>query len=735
MKKTVNKGVLTILFFALSAGLFSAAAGPGIGITGTYVLAGGQYPAAIKKWNASAVYVIYSGPPIRPAWRTAFFRSDTILNLKGLTDSAGKCIRAYRLIFKTVEKIDSVWQVDDRFKLTDKGYNRGNQVLELLAYDEHGKLADQFLFNYGKKYREAGREAPPLAVLLRQAEVYNQSDRNLYAAGAAWVLSIGINRYEGDMIGPLENCESDARSYNAFFRDQYTRLTGMGSYYHEYVLLGKQATKPAIIEALKDIAGKAAPNDYFIFNFSGFSYPVLFDSVTKSTYFFPYDTLGFFKRMLNKEEASREKLNQQLVSLKALQEHIQLIPASNQLFISEAGNSDKFRVEFIRTLMQNSPTVTSILNKNRVIIVPNGYGLDVTYCRDSLIRKGPINYYITSPDSSLNIYDLFRTGPAAAGIVYKLKNREMACQSARVAYFDIFFEQEFLRQYKDIFGDEEAVTRGLKVKPHELAKEVSGLEGKHYALIIGTDHYRGRGWNTLSNPVGDARAVAAELKDSYGFEVQLLEDKPMDSIYAALRNYYRIAKPGDQFVLYVAGHGDMDDELLDDGFIVCTDSKPVEEDPVRNSYISYTKLQKMLNNIPARQVLVLLDVCYGGVFDPNAFNKAKREGTAGTISNRNVLQFLKDKLPLRTRKFLSSVGTEPAFDGKASKHSPFANLLLQVLRARGDGSNGLVTLSDIFRVLQTASLNETATLRITPAMADFGNVDAFSEFIFIPAGQ
>src|SRR5690606_36311914 len=131
-----------------------------------------------------------------------------------------------------------------------------------------------------------------------------------------------------------------------------------------------------------------------------------------------------------------------------------------------------------------------------------------------------------------------------------------------------------------------------------------------------------------------------------------------------------------------------DDELLDDGFIVCTDSRSVEDDPVRNTYIPYLKLQKMLNNIPARQILVLLDVCHGGVFDQKVFDKEKREGEFGNISNRNVLQFLKDKLPLRTMKFLSSVGSEPAFDGKAGRHSPFANLLLQVLRAKEAGSNG-----------------------------------------------
>jgi Caspase domain len=213
-----------------------------------------------------------------------------------------------------------------------------------------------------------------------------------------------------------------------------------------------------------------------------------------------------------------------------------------------------------------------------------------------------------------------------------------------------------------------------------------------------------------------------------------MEDKPRDSIYKAIREYYTKAKPSDQLVIYFAGHGDADNELLDDGFIVCSDSKAVEEDPMRNSYIPYDKIKKILNNISALQILVLLDVCHGGTFDSKAFAAKGSDKKVGTynITNQNVLQLLKDKLPLRTRKFLSSVGTEPAFDGEAGKHSPFANFLLQILRSKGSGSNGIITLKEIYAVLEKASLNETATLKISPDMNDFGNVDAFTEFIFIP---
>jgi hypothetical protein len=143
-------------------------------------------------------------------------------------------------------------------------------------------------------------------------------------------------------------------------------------------------------------------------------------------------------------------------------------------------------------LMQNSMTVAGILNKNRIIIVPNGFGMDNVKCNDQVIQKGPLNYYITSLDTAYNIYDLFKEGLKSNEVAYKLKNREMTCASFNYNYFDVFFEKQFLQQYKDIMGDGEGQTRGMKVKTKEL-EAVANLTGKHYALVVGTDNYKGNG--------------------------------------------------------------------------------------------------------------------------------------------------------------------------------------------------------------------------------------------------
>ncbi len=709
----------------------------GLGIKKTFVLHGSQIPVQLKKYKASFFYLLYSGGTV--SWANAqIIRNDTILDLKKFTEAYSTSIKGFRLIYENNNGIDSVWQVDNKFRLTDKAYNLEKDRLRVLAYDSVSNLIDQFIYNYGEKYREDKEPVPTLAALLRQYTVYEISDRYRFTSGAVWVLSIGIDKYPGGGINFFQSCESDAISYNSFFREQYRKKIGSDldeTLFHEYLLLGKAATKEAITNALKDIAAKSSHNDYFIFNFSGFSNLLSIDSARPATYFYPYREAGYTEMQLKERMPNGIETNAQLISLKTLQEYIQMIQANNQLFICEAGPSDKFKTEFVKTLMQNSSTVASILNINRVVIVPNGIGQDGVYCGGKSISKGPINYYITSLDSAYNLFGLFGERSTAVKTAFSIKAKEFSCKSFPFDYFDIFFEKQFLQEYKEIFENDNGQTRGMKVKPKELQETIANLTGKHYALVVGTDNYKGKGWKKLSNPIKDARAVADELTNSYGFDVQLMEDKSMDTIYKAIREYYRIAQPNDQLVVYFAGHGDVDDELLDDGFIVCNDSKSLEDDPVRNTYIPYNKLQKMLNNIPAKQVLVLLDVCHGGTFDAKAFDTEKREGEFNSISNRNVLQFLKDKLPLQTRKFLSSVGSEPAFDGKAGRHSPFANLLLQVLREKGSGSNGIVTLSDINAVLQTASMNETAALKISPHMADFGKVDAFSEFIFIPVGK
>lgn len=720
--------ILTGLFLLVS--ILSFAEPAGVSQEQTLVLAANQYPQQLKKHRPDQIYILFDGTPYIKKYEGLFLKKDTITNLKRFTDSLGYGIMGYRLIFGKGEKVDSVWQFNTEFRLTDKAVNLGMNKLRLFIFNKKGDPTDQFVLDYSNKLN---KEVKGLDELFRKYTVYTYIDKEKYSVRNVWILSIGIDDYGGDVF---RYCESDATAYDAFFAKQFLNYQGYfkDEQIKRFLLLGNHATRDSILSVLNTIASQASVNDYFIFNFSGRTW--LFDesfkafSVNKdsskfTTYFFPYNVI-YDDEIKNRDTADTTTPSKNLISLKTLQEYIQLIPCVNQLFISEAGPSEKFKTEFVKTMMQNSPELASLLNINRVIIVPNRFGLDEL----KGTGMGPIAYYLTHLDSTKNIYNIFSNDHRSAEIAYLLKSEEFKLPPGENNdYFSVFFERAFLQQYREIFGDAKVKKRGLDLGGADIST-IKSFSGNRHALIIGTDNYRSKDWEKLENPVYDATEVAEVLQSFYNYDVTLLKDPPMDTIYKYLSTYYRSLREDDQFIIYIAGHGDFDEGLLDDGFIVCTDSKSPEVDPLRNTYIQHTKLKKMINKIPAKQVLVLLDICHGGVFDENVLGKT-RDNPAAAITNRNVLELLKDKSQYVTRKVLSSVGKESAFDGRAGKHSPFAAYLLKILNARG-GAEGIVTLSDIYALLQKASLNETETLKISPHLAGFGQNDPQSEFILLP---
>lgn len=720
--------ILTGLFLLVS--ILSFAEPAGVSQEQTLVLAANQYPQQLKKHRPDQIYILFDGTPYIKKYEGLFLKKDTITNLKRFTDSLGYGIMGYRLIFGKGEKVDSIWQFNTEFRLTDKAVNLGMNKLRLFIFNKKGDPTDQFVLDYSNKLN---KEVKGLDELFRKYTVYTYIDKEKYSVRNVWILSIGIDDYGGDVF---RYCESDATAYDAFFAKQFLNYQGYfkDEQIKRFLLLGNHATRDSILSVLNTIASQASVNDYFIFNFSGRTW--LFDesfkafSVNKdsskfTTYFFPYNVI-YDDEIKNRDTADTTTPSKNLISLKTLQEYIQLIPCVNQLFISEAGPSEKFKTEFVKTMMQNSPELASLLNINRVIIVPNRFGLDEL----KGTGMGPIAYYLTHLDSTKNIYNIFSNDHRSAEIAYLLKSEEFKLPPGENNdYFSVFFERAFLQQYREIFGDAKVKKRGLDLGGADIST-IKSFSGNRHALIIGTDNYRSKDWEKLENPVYDATEVAEVLQSFYNYDVTLLKDPPMDTIYKYLSTYYRSLREDDQFIIYIAGHGDFDEGLLDDGFIVCTDSKSPEVDPLRNTYIQHTKLKKMINKIPAKQVLVLLDICHGGVFDENVLGKT-RDNPAAAITNRNVLELLKDKSQYVTRKVLSSVGKESAFDGRAGKHSPFAAYLLKILNARG-GAEGIVTLSDIYALLQKASLNETETLKISPHLAGFGQNDPQSEFILLP---
>jgi formylglycine-generating enzyme required for sulfatase activity len=254
------------------------------------------------------------------------------------------------------------------------------------------------------------------------------------------------------------------------------------------------------------------------------------------------------------------------------------------------------------------------------------------------------------------------------------------------------------------------VNRALN--PGDVASQSGSVRGTNHALLIGTDKYNE--FEGLSNPVYDVNTIATELEQTYGFAVNKVIGPTVEEFYSVLRSYgSKKYSSTDQLFIFVAGHG-VFDNVFGDGYLVLTDSR--KDDQNKTSYISHSNLRTILNNIDCQHIFLVLDVCFGGTFDP----VVARRGDEYEALNRE--QFIRRKLQHRTRQYLTSGGKTYVSDGRAGSHSPFAREFIRGLRSYG-GSDRVLTISELMGFVEK--------VQPEPRHGEFGNNEPGSDFLFI----
>ncbi|MEN8251733.1 MAG: caspase family protein [Bacteroidota bacterium] len=238
-----------------------------------------------------------------------------------------------------------------------------------------------------------------------------------------------------------------------------------------------------------------------------------------------------------------------------------------------------------------------------------------------------------------------------------------------------------------------------------------------YALLFATDEYDE--WTDLRNPINDARTIAKELADNYDFKVEIVENYNQDEVLIKIKEYAsREYNKYDQLFIFFAGHGQFD-ELLAQGYIVSKDSK--KDDAAKSTYIPHGVLRSAINNIPSDHVLLVMDVCYGGSFDPSITDGSSR-GERDIYSEIDLNEFIERRLKFKTRKYITSGGLQYVPDGRPGMHSPFASKVLEGLRSYG-GKDNVLTLPELNSWLDRIDPE--------PRSGSFGNDEPGSDFIFI----
>ena len=246
--------------------------------------------------------------------------------------------------------------------------------------------------------------------------------------------------------------------------------------------------------------------------------------------------------------------------------------------------------------------------------------------------------------------------------------------------------------------------------------DATKLNRTDYALIFATDQYDN--WTDLVNPVFDSRTIAEDLRKTYGFKVEMVENATQSEILRKIREYgEKKYQPLDQLFIFFAGHGTYD-QTFGEGFVVTRES--LLNDEAKTTYLSHNRLRSILNNIPCEHIFLAMDVCFGGTFDQAL--ASSRGNEEEVYREQNQTEFITRKLTYKTRKFLTSGGKTYVSDGIPGKHSPFAKNFIDALRSRG-GRDGILTLPEIFSYVEK--------LKIQPRFGEFGDNAPGSDFIFV----
>jgi formylglycine-generating enzyme required for sulfatase activity len=234
----------------------------------------------------------------------------------------------------------------------------------------------------------------------------------------------------------------------------------------------------------------------------------------------------------------------------------------------------------------------------------------------------------------------------------------------------------------------------VRVDGKDAAQFVAEQTGKSWAVVIGIDEYRDPKVRRLKYAVADAKAVGQEL-ERRGFQVTYLLNQQATErgIKTELRNKLRQrAGKDDRVVVYYAGHG-QDDKVEGTktmGYLLPVDG---ELDNISGSGISMGLIRELGDGLAAKQVLFLMDACYGGV-----------AGQQTRALPKMTEAYLKQITREKGRQLITAGGAEQeALEASDAGHGLFTYYLLRGLtEGHADlNDDGIVPTSELYAYLDS----------------------------------
>lgn len=508
------------------------------------------------------------------------------------------------------------------------------------------------------------------------------------------IIAIGINTYQGQ---PLWYARADAIAISEAIEkaDPEARI-------HKHVILDGEATRHSITAAFEKVIADSRPDDLFVFHFSGFDTIGTSGGIEEQFYLVPAD--------LTIHERSNKMLSSKAISASLLKSWTTRIQAGRQLLIFDTCHAEKVLSAFKELVKSEGIRALNLSGRKIMILAPEGLAYE-----DASLGHGWLTFSLLK---------------GLAGDADAWPKDEVITAGE----LDVYLRSQVLqsRRYKDLIRiasapighDFEVVRlpgyRGFRVLAEEKQSSQSGLEsqGRDFALLIATDRYDS--WQTLRNPVYDAKAIAKDLKEIYGFETKTIENPTVDQIYGVLSEYMgKEFSQSDQLLIFIAGHGTYF-EKTGEGFLIGKDSKASRDDKFGKTFVPLTRLRDIVDRIPAEHIFLMIDSCFGGTFDRRIADSAHRGDDE--YAEVSALEFRARKMKYKSRRYLTSGGKEYVPDGTPGRHSPFARKILEALRSYG-GKEGYLTIGKVLQYVEKVTPE--------PRAGEFGCHEPGGDFVLI----
>ena len=255
--------------------------------------------------------------------------------------------------------------------------------------------------------------------------------------------------------------------------------------------------------------------------------------------------------------------------------------------------------------------------------------------------------------------------------------------------------------------------RGVEIKSKDDLNHQSGKLGSFKALVIGINKYQDKTIPALKTAINDARELSNLLKTKYGFEVTLLLDHQATrkAINQKLRDLAANSTSDESVLIYFAGHGEFD-RVLNDGWWVPVDARAGEAE----TYLDNTVVQKVMNSMKARHVLLISDSCYSGTL----FGEAR--SLPPLIDDRYYLNLYNEK----SRWGMTSGNKTPVSDSGSAGHSIFAYQLIKALK---QNEKPYITTQEVYTKIAPIIANNSAQQPLCSPIRGTG--DQGGGFVFV----